>query len=97
MCEINKCTSILRRKVVQKLANNNKIKHSYREIKQSPCAWVPTNLRCHHSDVVPGCVFPVQRLCGPDSAADFINPEVPFVILFTVQEISVGGGKPGHS
>lgn len=57
------------------------------------CAWVPTNLRRHHSDVVPGCVFSVQRLCGPYRATDFINPEVPFVILFTVQEISVVGGK----
>lgn len=60
------------------------------------CAWVPTNLRRHHSDVVPGCVFSVQRLRGPYRATDFINPEVPFVILFTVQEISVGGDQDIH-
>lgn len=57
--------------------------------------WVPTNLRRHNSDVVPDCVFSVQRLRGSYSATDFINPEVPFVILFTVQEISVREGKPG--
>lgn len=39
---------------------------------------------------MPSYVFSVQGLRGPYNATDFINAEVPFVILFTVQKVSVG-------
>lgn len=54
---------------------------------------VPTQLRGHHSDVVPSDAFSVQRLCGPYDSTAFIDPEVPFVFFFTVQEIPAGRGN----
>lgn len=58
-----------------------------------PSELVPTELRGHHSDVVPSDGFSVQRLCGPDDSAAFIDSEVPFVFFFTIQEIPAGRGN----
>lgn len=40
-------------------------------------SWVPTNLRGHHSDVVPGHVLSVQGLGRPYDSSLFIYAEVP--------------------
>lgn len=54
---------------------------------------VPTNLRGHHGDVVPGGVFSVQRPRGPYESAAFVDPEVPHSFLFAVQVVPIRRGK----
>lgn len=58
--------------------------------------WVPTNLRGHHGDVVPGRVLSVQRLRRPDHAAVLVDSEVADSLLFAVQEIPAREGN-AHS
>lgn len=54
---------------------------------------VPTNLRGHRRDVVPGHFFSVQRLRRPNDSGVLLDPEVAHAFLFAVQEIPVGEGK----
>lgn len=48
---------------------------------------VPTNLRGHHSDVMPRHVLPVQGLRGLHHSSARIDPEEPLVLIFGCHEI----------
>lgn len=65
-----------------------------RERERRRSSLVPTSLRGHHADVVPGHVLPVQRLRSANHSAAFVDTKVPDVILPAVQEVPVDEAEP---